>query len=56
LLRLAWEESGGPMVAPPTRRGFGTTLIERGVGSDLGGSASLRFEPTGVCCEIEAPI
>ena len=26
---LSWTESGGPVVEPPTRRGFGTSLIER---------------------------
>jgi two-component system CheB/CheR fusion protein len=29
ILVLTWAESGGPAVHAPTRRGFGTTLIER---------------------------
>ena len=27
-VRLSWQESGGPPVAPPTRKGFGSRLIE----------------------------
>jgi hypothetical protein len=28
--RLRWEEKGGPPVSPPTHRGFGSRMIERG--------------------------
>jgi two-component sensor histidine kinase/CheY-like chemotaxis protein len=56
LLRLVWQESGGPPVTPPTRRGFGTTLLERAAVHDLGGVANLRFEPSGLRCEMEYPL
>lgn len=46
--RFAWEERGGPSVAPPTRKGFGTLLIERVVPGDFGGSARLDYAPTGL--------
>jgi PAS domain S-box-containing protein len=55
-LRLEWKETGGPPVAPPTRRGFGSRLIERGLASDLGGSARLDFEPDGLRCTIEGAV
>jgi PAS domain S-box-containing protein len=55
-LRLCWRESGGPAVAPPSRRGFGTLLVERGTEVELGGTAQLNFAPTGVCCDIEVPL
>jgi PAS domain S-box-containing protein len=55
-LRLEWRESGGPTVAPPTRRGFGSRLIERGLEADLGGGAALHFEPPGLRCEIAASL
>jgi PAS domain S-box-containing protein len=55
-LRLDWRERGGPPVAPPERRGFGSRLIERGLESDLGGAAELRFEPEGLSCRIEASV
>jgi PAS domain S-box-containing protein len=51
-LHLRWIESGGPPVAPPTRKGFGARLLERSVAKDLGGQADLRFPPTGVECDI----
>jgi PAS domain S-box-containing protein len=56
VLKLAWRESGGPPVETPARRGFGSRLIERGLAADLGGAASLRFDRTGLRCEIEASL
>ena len=56
MLRIRWKESGGPAVAEPAERGFGSRLIERGLAGDLGGSASLTFEPDGLSCTIEAPL
>ena len=53
-LRLTWIERGGPVVSPPTRRGFGTTLVERSLARDLGGVVALNFAPAGVECTIEA--
>ncbi|HEX2762912.1 MAG TPA: HWE histidine kinase domain-containing protein [Allosphingosinicella sp.] len=55
-LRLVWEERGGPPVSPPSRQGFGSRLIERGLEMDLGGRASLHFEPAGLRCEIEGAL
>ena len=55
-LRLLWQESGGPPVAAPRRRGFGTRLIERGLGGELGGRAAIEFRPEGVVCRIEAAV
>jgi two-component sensor histidine kinase len=57
LLRLTWTERGGPMVAPPTRLGFGTRMIERGLAQDLCGTVRISFdEPEGVTCLVEAPL
>ncbi len=53
---LRWAESDGPPVAPPKRRGFGSRMIERALAAEVGGLVSLQFQPTGVVCEIEAPI
>jgi two-component sensor histidine kinase len=55
-LRLVWAEQGGPPVTAPTRRGFGSRLIERGLAADLGGTAQIGFEPTGVTCTIDASL
>jgi PAS domain S-box-containing protein len=55
-LNLEWRESHGPSVLPPTRRGFGTRLIERSLASDLGGNVRLIYDPSGVICVVEAPL
>jgi PAS domain S-box-containing protein len=55
-LRLHWAESGGPVVRPPARRGFGSRLIERGLRHEINGHVELAFAPGGVTCTIEAPL
>jgi two-component sensor histidine kinase len=55
-LALQWREHGGPPVAPPGRKGFGSRLIERGLSQELNGEARLIYEPTGVVCLITAPV
>ncbi len=55
-LHLRWEESSGPPVRPPNRRGFGTRLIERSLAGDLHGEAKIEFASTGVVCTIKAPV
>ena len=53
-LRIAWRERGGPPVAAPSRRGFGTRLLERGLaGRD---SAALAYEPDGLVYTATAPL
>ena len=53
-LTLRWRELGGPPVKPPTRRGFGSRLIERGLAAELRGGAQLDFAPAGLQCVIRA--
>lgn len=53
-LEIVWREQGGPTVAPPSRRGFGSLMIERVLVNDLEGSAHLDFRPDGLVCRIEA--
>ncbi len=55
-LTLDWMESGGPPVTAPTRRGFGSRLIQRGLKGELKGQAVLRFEPGGLVCAMEAKV
>jgi PAS domain S-box-containing protein len=52
-LHIIWSEQGGPPVAPPTRKGFGTRLIERGLAAELGGSVQLSYPVSGVICVID---
>ena len=55
-VRIDWRESGGPAVAAPTRRGFGSRLIEQGLVREFDGEAQLTFHPDGLCCMIRLPI
>jgi two-component sensor histidine kinase len=54
-VKLIWQESGGPMVSPPKQKGFGSHLIERAFGGQLG-SAQLVFSPQGVSCTLEVAL
>jgi PAS domain S-box-containing protein len=55
LLRLRWQEADGPPVSRPSRRGFGTFIIEESL-SSLDGVAALDYPPTGFVCELRLPI
>lgn len=56
MLTLAWTEAGGPAVARPTRRGFGTTLIERALTYDLDAYVRREFPAAGVRCTVVLPL
>lgn len=53
--RLRWQESGGPPVVAPSRRGFGSRLIERTFPS-AGGRAESAYLPTGLVFTLDAPV
>jgi PAS domain S-box-containing protein len=55
-LTWAWTESGGPPVATPARRGFGRFLIERVLATDVAGTVTIDYQPTGVVCTLVAPL
>jgi PAS domain S-box-containing protein len=55
-LSLRWDENGGPPVKAPSKRGFGTRLIERGLAQELGGAVTIEFDPSGVICAITIPL
>ena len=54
-LVVNWQERGGPPVRPPTRRGFGSTVIERSIAHDLKGEAELEFALAGVKARFTIP-
>jgi PAS domain S-box-containing protein len=56
MLRWRWQESGGPPVAPPTRRGFGSVLVENVLAHDFAGTVQIDFQPQGVECLLTAPM
>jgi PAS domain S-box-containing protein len=53
---LHWQEHGGPPVAAPARKGFGTVMIERALAAQLDGEVAIDYAPAGVVCTIEAPL
>lgn len=53
--RVEWREIGGPKVEPPAAHGFGHRLLSMAL-SPHGGSATRRFDPDGVVCDIEIPM
>jgi PAS domain S-box-containing protein len=55
-LDLLWKEADGPTVQAPTRRGFGTRLMERSIEGDLSGEFDLVFDPKGLSCRIVFPL
>ena len=55
-LALSWSETGGPPVAPPTRKGFGHTLINEVPRRYFGGEAGIDFAPEGITWRLVAPL
>lgn len=54
-LRIEWKEEGGPPVRAPSRRGFGSTVIERSIPYDLHGEARVEYALAGVKAEFTVP-
>ena len=56
-LRLRWTEAGGPPVAgAPSRRGFGTRVIDATIRGQLGGTVERRWVQAGLTVEIAVPL
>lgn len=55
-LWFQWQEVGGPPVTQPTRRGFGTRMIERALAQEIGGTAEIDYRQRGVVFTAEAPL
>jgi len=45
---VTWQERGGPLVRTPTRRGFGSTIIERSIAHDLSGTCRIDYDEVGI--------
>ncbi len=54
-LIIDWREHDGPRVKPPTRRGFGSTIIEHSIPHDLSGEVALDYRPEGFRARIRIP-
>ncbi|PVE21440.1 hypothetical protein DC522_26615 [Microvirga sp. KLBC 81] len=55
-IQFEWVEQGGPPVAVPDRKGFGTTLLERVLSRQLGGEVEMAFAPEGLRVRVEAAL
>ncbi len=52
-LCIEWTERGGPPVVAPTREGFGTVLVERGIPD---AKVVRAFDPDGFRCRIDVEL
>ena len=52
---VTWNETGGPPVTAPTRRGFGSTILEQLIPFELNGSSSSRYLPLGYRLDLVLP-
>lgn len=52
---VMWIESDGPEVAPPTRQGFGSKLVQTTIVYDLGGRADVDYDPKGIKARLLVP-
>ena len=51
-LSISWEERGVRIPTPPTRRGFGTEMLERTLPYELKARVSYRYGANGFSCRI----
>jgi PAS domain S-box-containing protein len=52
---MSWTEREGPSVSAPTRRGFGTMVLERMAENNLGGTVDLAYAPPGLTWRLTCP-
>lgn len=55
-LRMSWTERDGPPVAVPSRKGFGTMVVEAMVGSGLSAGVTLDYATEGLRWSMSCPL
>ncbi len=55
-LLIRWREYDGPPVTPPTRKGFGSWVLQRGLAHELGGKVTVDYQGHGAACTIEIAV
>jgi PAS domain S-box-containing protein len=55
-IALVWRERGGPPITPPTRKGFGTNLIDFNIAHEFEGRIEREFGADGLVCRITIPL
>lgn len=53
---LQWNESDGPPVKKPKRKGFGQVVIERTVSRALSGAVEMSYDPKGFSWKLTFPL
>lgn len=54
-IAIIWSEKGGPVVTPPSQKGFGFLVIDRGLALELDGDVRLEYRPKGLVCTMSIP-
>ncbi len=54
-LEFSWRELSGPTVEPPTRNGFGRSLIEKAIPYEFDGTTELEYPEEGVKFSFTLP-
>jgi PAS domain S-box-containing protein len=52
---LRWRERDGPPVVPPSRNGFGSRMLERGLAYELEAVVDLSYHRDGLVCTMDIP-
>jgi two-component sensor histidine kinase len=52
---MSWSEEGGPLVALPTRKGFGQMVLGRMVEAAVDGTAEIDYRESGFAWRLTAP-
>lgn len=55
-LTIVWRELGGPTVAVPSHKGFGSRMIEGAIRRQLSGETSVDYAPHGLVCRFSFPL
>ena len=55
VLTMSWVEQGGPPVAKPQRRGFGSTVTSKMVEASVGGEVSVDYARAGLVWRFSCP-
>lgn len=55
-LTIEWVERNGPATSPPTRKGYGSQLLERVLNNQMGSQATISYEPEGLRAHIAVPL
>ncbi len=55
MLRFSWREEGGPKVASPTKKGYGSNVLKFAIEQGLKGSFVTQYEPSGLHCTWSMP-